>query len=143
MILKPSRIQLHELKVSYHGRRKKLPATWKSVAWLEEEEIKELDRLENLREIAVLEGACCAEYGSEVRVKMTERFCTYVMINVGGWVALRAHVLSTEHCRCILSSLRIIVCPYLSQSDENWLSNDGLCPGDEDASAPRTPLRIS
>jgi predicted GNAT family N-acyltransferase len=45
---------------------KKLPATWKSVARLEEEEIKELDRLEKLRkEIAVLEDECYAEYRSE------------------------------------------------------------------------------
>jgi hypothetical protein len=74
MILKPSRIQLHELKVSYHGRRKRLPATWKSIARLEEEEIKELDRLEKLRkEIAVLEGECYAEYGSEVRGNSDER----------------------------------------------------------------------
>jgi len=40
-------------------------ATWKSVARLEEEKIKELDRLEKLREIVVLEDKCYAEYGSE------------------------------------------------------------------------------
>jgi hypothetical protein len=45
---------------------KKLPATWKSVARLEEEVIKELDRLEKLRkEIEVLEGECYTEYRSE------------------------------------------------------------------------------
>jgi len=38
------------LKVSYHGRRRK------SIARLEEEEIKELDRLERLREEVAVTG---------------------------------------------------------------------------------------
>jgi hypothetical protein len=47
-----------------------------------------------------------------------------------------------EHCSWIPLSLRVIFCPYLSQSNENWLSNDEFCPDDEDAWVPPDPLRI-
>jgi len=50
---------------------------------------------------------------------------------------LAAHVLPSKHPSWILLSLRIIFCPYLSQSGGNWLGNDGFLSGfgqrDEDA----------
>jgi len=83
---------------------KKLPATRKPAARLEEEEIKELDRLEKLRkEAAVLEGKCYAKYESGDRgtvVKMTVSFlylCNDQCGRLGGSARARPMYVPTEH----------------------------------------------